>query len=176
MTQKVAVVSVLALIMGAYFGALALAGYFDWKERRKRGEPPRYDERQRLVRLRAGNHALAVLTAFLIVWAVVDWMGLFTWTEDIWSMVLCALLLAWGVWAADCILHDGFTGWKQRGASNLLALTVTSGLLSITRPGLCGSWFPFLFASADFLLLSGVVLYQYRMEKRAQQRAGEGGE
>ena len=37
-TQFIAIIGMLALIFGAYFGALALIGYYDRKEHEKRTE------------------------------------------------------------------------------------------------------------------------------------------
>ena len=65
--QFILMLGILIFIFGAYFAALAIAGWYDKKERESRGELPMFDERQRLARLRAGNHALYALIVFLIL-------------------------------------------------------------------------------------------------------------
>ena len=172
-TQFIANIGMLALILGAYFGALALIGYYDKKEHEKRGESPRFDERQRIARLRAGNRALYALIAFLILWTVLDRLA-YGWLGNIWSMLFCALFLVWGVWSADCILHDGFTGWKeQKNIPNSYALTYTVMMLMPTNNfcsmGITASWLPMVFVLADTAALGVVVLYKYRKEKRAEK-------
>ena len=170
--QFIMTIGILILIFGAYFGALALAGWYDQKERQKRGEPPRFDERQRIARLRAGNHTLYALLVFLILWTVLDQMDC-GWLGNAWSMLFCALLLAWGVWTADCILHDGFIGWKEKNSSNTMALSWAAMLFmnmnSFHSSGVTDSWLPMLFAGGIALILAAIVLYQYRLEKRAEK-------
>ena len=46
--QFILMLGILIFIFGAYFAALAMAGWYDKKEREKRGELPMFDERQRL--------------------------------------------------------------------------------------------------------------------------------
>ena len=175
-TQFIAIIGMLALIFGAYLGALGLVAYYDKKEHEKRGEPPRFDERQRIARLRAGNHALYALIAFLVLWTILDQLG-YDWLGNIWSMLFCALFLVWGVWAADCILHDGFIGWKeQKNISNSYALTYTVMMLMPTNNfrsmGITASWLPELFIFADAVVLCAVVLYKHRKEKRVEREEG----
>ena len=170
-TQFIAIIGMLALIFGAYLGALALIGYYDRKEHEKRGEPPRFDERQRIARLRAGNHALYALIIVLILWTVLDQLG-YDWLGNIWSMLFCALFLVWGVWSADCILHDGFIGWReQKNIPNSYALTYTVMMLvpASHLRSIASSWLPEVFAFADAAVLCIVVLYKYRKEKRAER-------
>ena len=170
-TQFIAVIGMLALIFGAYLGALGLVAYYDKKEHEKRGEPPRFDERQRIVRLRAGNHALYALIVFLILWTVLDRLD-YAWLGNIWSMLFCALFLVWGVWSADCILHDGFIGWKeQKNIPNSYALTYTMLMLmpASNLRSTAASWLPAAFVLADAAALGIVVLYKYGKEKRAER-------
>ena len=172
-TQFIAIIGMLALIFGAYLGALGLIGYYDKKEHEKRGEPPRFDERQRIVRLRAGNHALCALIVFLILWTLLDQLG-YDWLGNIWSMLFCALFLVWGVWSVDCILHDGFIGWKeQKNIPNSYALSYTVMMLMPTSNfrsmGITDSWLPAVFIFTDAVVLGIVVLCKYRKEKRAER-------
>ena len=169
-TQFIIGVVGLALLFGAYFGALALAGWYDKKEREKRGEPPLFDERQRLARLRAGNHALYTLVVFLFVWVVLDGIGRFAWTGEILDMVLSALLAAWGVWALECIWNDGFISWKHKGISNTYALTVLTIMLNFTNTfrssGIIKSVLPFIVCLVDMLVLIVVIVYKWWKEKQ----------
>ena len=172
-TQFAFIIGMLVLLFGSYFGIMGAIGWLDKKEREKRGEPPRFDERQRIARLRAGNHALCALIAFLVVWTILNQLG-YPWAQNIWTMLFCALLLTWGVWAADCVLHDGLIGWKEKkNSSDAFALTYTTTLLMISRPfqssGVMDSWLPFIFAAADEAVLCAAVLYKYRKEKRAEK-------
>ena len=169
-TQFIIGVAGLGLIFGAYFGALALAGWYDKKEREKRGELPFFDERQRLARLRAGNHALYTLVALLIVWVVLDGIGRFEWTGEILDMVLSALLAAWGVWAAECIWNDGYISWKHKELSNTSALTGLTIMLNVTNvfrsSSVIKSILPFIVCCVDMLVLIAVIVYKWRKEKQ----------
>ena len=170
-TQFVAIIGMLALIFGAYLGALGLIGYYGRKEHEKRGEPPRFDERQRVVRLRAGNHALYALIAFLILWTILSQLD-YAWLGNIWSMLFCALFLVWGVWAADCIVHDGFIGWKeQKNIPNSYALSYTAMMILPARSvdSIADSWLPVVFVFADAIVLSFALLYTYIRGKRAKK-------
>lgn len=172
-TQFAFIVGILILLFGSYFGIMGAIGWLDKREREKRGEPPRFDERQRLARLRAGNHALCALIAFMVVWTLLNQLNC-PWAQNIWTMLFCALLLTWGVWAADCILHDGLIGWKEkRNSSDTFALTYTTTLLLISNSfrssGVTDSWLPFIFAVADEAVLCAAVLYKYRKEKCADR-------
>lgn len=165
-TQFIVGIGIIALIFGAFLFAMGLAAYYDEQEREKRGEPPRYDERQRIVRLRAGNRALAALVVYLVLWTICSQLG-YAWAQSIWSMLFSALFLVWGVWSVDCVFHDGFIGWKeQKNTPDYLAMTVT-WLLYPTAYNFKGiSWMPLLFVSADVVVLGAVLLYKRRKEKR----------
>ena len=173
-TQFAFIIGMLVLLFGSYFGIMGAIGWLDKKEREKRGEPPRFDERQRIARLRAGNHALYALLGFLLLWTVLDQLEWFAWTKSILDMALCALILTWGVWAADCILHDAFVTWKnKRKDADALTLVYCWTLLLWTNPSDSGpeavdSWLPFLFLCAYVVILSGIVIYKYRKRKKAE--------
>ena len=164
----------LLFALAAWLWPLLFGIQLELEEQKKRGEPPAYDERQRLVRLRAGNHTLFALLGFLGLWTAADQLGWFAWTGSTLDMALCALTLAWGVWASDCILHDGLIGWKEkRNSSDTFALTYTTTLLLISNSfrssGVTDSWLPFIFAVADEAVLCAAVLYKYRKEKCADR-------
>lgn len=92
----ITVITVLLFVfaLSAFVWPLALGVHLELEERKKRGEPPAYDERQKLARLRAGSHAMYTLLFFLVFWAVMDQIGWFDWTSSILDLVLCALMLA----------------------------------------------------------------------------------
>ena len=161
-------------VLSAFIWPIALGIHLELEGRKKRGEPPAYDERQKLARLRAGSRAMYALLFFLVLWAIIDQTGWFDWTASILDMVLCALMLTWCVWASDCILHDGLIGWKEkRNSSDTFALTYTTTLLLISNSfrssGVTDSWLPFIFAVADEAVLCAAVLYKYRKEKCADR-------
>lgn len=172
-TQFIAVIGMLALLFGAYLGTLGLVAYYDRKEHEKRGEPPRFDERQRTARLRAGNHALWALLLFLTAWTILNQLG-YAWAQNIWAMLFCALLLTWGVWAADCILHDGLLGWKEKkNLPDTFALTYTWVLFYpmdlFRKAGVTDSWLPVLFVAVDCIAIGIAIFCKWRKEKREQQ-------
>lgn len=170
-TQFAFMIGMLILVFGSYFGIMGAIGWLDKQEREKRGEPPRFDERQRIARLRAGSHALCALVVFLILWTILNQLG-YPWAQSIWTMLSCALLLTWGVWAVDCILHDGLIGWKeQKSTPNTFALTYTWLLYfpinTLRSTGLTDSWLPFIFLMIDMSALGIAALYKWRQEKAA---------
>lgn len=164
-TQFIVGIGIIALIFGAFLFTLGLVAYYDKLEREKRGEPPRYDERQRTVRLRAGNRALASLIVYLVLWTILNQLG-YAWAQNIWSMLFCALFLVWGVWSVDCVANGGFIGWKeQKNTPDNLAMCVT-WLLYPTAYNFRGiSWMPMIFLTADVVVLCAVLLYKRRREK-----------
>lgn len=172
-SQTIITVGLILFAILAWLWPFVAAMQMELEARRKRGEPPEYDERQRIARLRAGNHALFALLGFLGVWMAVDQFGWFAWTGSTLDLTLCALLLAWGVWAADCVLHDAFVTWKdKRKDANAAALTFCIPMASFVRSfcvsGACMSWMPFLFACANALILASVIFYKYRKTKKAE--------
>ena len=171
-TKTVITAGLLLFALAAWFWPLFLAVHLVAGDRKKRGEPPGYDERQKIARLKAGNHTLFVLLGFLGAWAAVDQVGRLPWTGSLLDMTLCALMLAWSVWAADCILHDAFVTWKdKRKNANAIVLTYCVSMSMFVRAfcvsGYCKSWMPFVFACAGAAVLAGVVLYKARQEKAA---------
>lgn len=168
-TKSIITVCLLLFAASAFIWPGAYAIYLEQQQRKK--ELPRFDERQRLARQQAGNHALYVLLGFLVLWAAVNQIGCFAWTDSVLDMALCALLLTWGVWASDCILHDGFTGWKEKNTSNATALVYCTMMLNFVNTfrmsGIVDSWAPFAFAVGNILLLVVVVLYKGQKDRQA---------
>lgn len=175
-TKKIITSGLLLFAALAWLWPLLLGMQMEMEERKKRNEPPQYDERQRIARLRAGNHTLFVLIGFLIAWTAADKFGRFDWTGSLLDMTLCGLILAWCVWASECILRDAFTTWKDK-RKNADALSVYyCGLILFwinpaSGPGLCGSWAPFIFACAGTAALFGIVIY--KAWKRKKTETGE---
>ena len=172
-TQTVIVILLVVFSLSAFIWPLALGVHLELEGRKKRGEPPDYDERQKLARLRAGNHALYVLLGFLVLWLIVDQVGAFSWTGSMLDMVLCAMLLTWCVWASDCVWHDGFSSWKdKRKDANAAALTYCTSMLmfvnSFCSSHMTASWMPFIFACGNMAVLCVVVLYKSRRDKKAE--------
>ena len=173
-TEKIITVALLVFAAAAWLWPLLMGIQFEMEARKKRNEPPEYDERQRLARLRAGNHALFAVVGFLLVWTILDQLGRFAWTKSVLDMALCALILAWGVWAADCILHDAFVTWKdKRKDADALALAYCWMLLFWTNPSdsgpeVCDSWMPFIFSCVYAVVLTGVVIYKVKRRKKTE--------
>lgn len=160
--------------LSAFIWPLALGIHLELEGRKKRGEPPQYDERQKLARQRAGNHAMYVLLTFLVLWAIVNQIGWFAWTDSILDLVLCALILTWCVWASDCILHDGFSSWKdkQKNADNLsgtYSVLIMTFVRTFCENKITASWLPFIFAWVNIAVMLVVVTYKARRDKKAAQ-------
>lgn len=142
------------------------------EDRNTRGEPPVFDERQVLARLRAAVHTLFALLGLLVLWTALDLSGRFSWTGSITDLLLCALPLAHAVWSADCILHGAYTGWRGRPDTDTLAVTASlyfCFLPNAFRLGeLIETALPMVVACSCSLLLAGIVLYQSRREKHGE--------
>lgn len=174
--QTITLITIILVVfaLSAFIWPFALGIHLELEGRKKRNEPPDYDERQKLARQRAGNHALYVLLGFLGLWAIVDRIGWLSWTGSILDLVLCALILTWCVWSSDCILHDGFSSWKDRQKNaDALSGTYSLWIMMFVRPfcehGVTASWMPFIFACVNIAVLLTVVLYKARRDKKAAQ-------
>lgn len=171
-TKTIVTVGLLLFAAIAWLWPLLLGMHLEMEERKKRKEPPQYDERQRLSRMRAGSHALYAVLGFLLVWAALDQLGRFDWTGSILDMTLCAMLLAWCVWASDCILHDAFVTWKdKRKDADVLSLNYCGLMIFWTRPDsglLCESWLPMIFSISSTAVLLGICIYKARKRKKAE--------
>lgn len=173
-TKTIITVALLVFAAVAWLWPLLYGMQLEIEAQKKRGDPPQYDERQRIARMRAGNHTLYVLLGFLLAWTAADQIGLFPWTSSILDMTMCALLLAWCVWASDCILHDAFVTWKdKRKDADALSLVYCWMLFFWTNPTdsgpeICDSWLPFIFACVNTAVLIFVVIYKARKWKKAE--------
>jgi len=172
--QTAFLIGLLVFVVFAWIWPYAMAIQIEWEDRKKRGDPPDYDERQKLARLKAGNHALYVLIGYLMLWVVVDQIGWFAWTGYTLDMVLCGLILAWCVRMSECILNDALVSWKdkQLGASGsavfsaTLMLTWTNGFKST---GIVDSVVPLVFACGNLAALCIVVLYKHWKDKKLEK-------
>ena len=121
MDTKMIVVTVLMVICGIFWiGPMCLAVRVEAQERKKRGElPPKalYDERQTIIRLRAGVHALFALSGYLALWALLDLFGGWAWTGEVAPLVWGGVMLAAVVWTAECTLRDAAVGWNQKNGA-----------------------------------------------------------
>ena len=143
MSTRVIVVAVVMVICGIFWlGPMAAAMYIEDQERKKRGElPPNkalYDERQTIIRLRAGVHALFALVGYLVLWAVLDLIGGkkggWAWTGEVAPLVFCGVMLAAVVWTVECTLRDAAVGWNQKNGA-VSQLTIFSTYLIC-----CATW------------------------------------
>jgi len=170
-TETIITVALIGFAVVAWLWPLMMGIYLEVEEQKKRNEPPQYDERQRLARMQAGNHALFVLVGFLNLWAVIDQLEWFPWTASILDMVLCAMLLAWCVWMSECILCDAFVTWKNKnlgpsGSAFFYVTVMINWTYNFWTTGIIDSAAPFVFACGNMLALCIVILYKRRKDKK----------
>lgn len=120
--EAVILVFFLVFALLIYLLPLAAGLYMERKDRRRRGEPDpekaKYDERQRLIRLEAGTHALYAAGACLLVWFVLEAAGFLHWPERNLPLLGGSLLLPLLVWNGECILRDAYLGYNQKKNEN----------------------------------------------------------
>lgn len=165
---KAAVLTLLVILaIAGLIWPLALGAYFEQQERKRRNEPPIFDERQRLVRLRACAHGLCALLGLGTVWTALDLTGRFPWTDSIIDLFLCALVLFNAVWTLDTLLHDAYAGWRTRnsGSASLIAMYMLFLANAFRTGAVTATWLPMLFACAGFSAVLGAVLWKQRREK-----------
>ena len=165
---------------------IVAGAYIEEKERKKRGEPDEskalYDERQKLIRLEAGNHALYALGTYLMVWAVLELAEALLWEDRTITLLMGGLLLAVVVWSGECILRGAMLGFNQRktetgkiimyftlGTSNILRGSVildVSGSLGVLE----------ILLGISFMGLGGLMLYVRHNRKISENQldAGDG--
>lgn len=177
---------VLMLVLGLagliYILPLAAGLYFERQDRRKRGEPDdtkaQYDERQKLIRLKAYTHAFHVLMGYLLVWLVLEAMGALRWENHAFHLLSGGLILAFTAANAECILRGAMLGYNQRKNENsqiamYLILGVCwlfmgranwdgalGGAVGLMQMMLGGSW----------LILGALMLYARRRRRLAERR------
>lgn len=176
-TKNLISAALLIFALSAFLWPLAGGIYIEQRDRRRRGEPPEYDERQALARLRAGSHALSFLLCYLAIWAVLELAGWFAWTGIIPLMILCGCLLTLMVWAADCILHDAWTGWSKRKQNVQGAIFLIWGVQFMMQSpvqlhaGNAAWGMALLILGSGFLVLTGIAAYASHRQKLAEDAA-----
>lgn len=126
-----AVLVIFAVLM--WLMPVAAGAYIEQQERKKRGEPDnskaRYDERQKLIRLEAGTHALYALGGYLLLWMVLEFLNVPLWEPRTLTLLAAGLLLAMVVWNSECILRGAVLGFNQRkNESGQIIMYVSLGL------------------------------------------------
>lgn len=91
------ILGVMLLVLLGWGWPMLAAVYCEKQEREKGGEPDSFDERQKLARQRAGNHALYVLVGFLAVWACADLGGWFLRSRAPWYLAFGIVVALGGV-------------------------------------------------------------------------------
>ena len=183
MTTSEKIILAVLLIFAVLMWLMPVAAglYIEQKERKKRGEPDtskaQYDERQKLIRLEAGTHALYALGAYLLVWMVLEFLDVPLWESRTLVLLTVGLLLAMVVWNGECILRGAMLGFNQRkneagqiimyfslglcwlvlGGSNLEAMSGSLGAIQMLM-------------GASFLVQGGLMLYARHKRKMAENQ------
>lgn len=189
MNTKMIVVTVLMVICGIFWiGPMCLALRVEAQERKKRGElPPNkalYDERQTIIRLRAGAHALFVLGGYLVLWAALDLIGGkkggWAWTGEVAPLVFGGVMLAAVVWTVECTLRDAAVGWNQKnGAANQAGMYALYASLLVNWVGTFLEGGNIVLGCVMFLTCMGlavvavVTIYAMRRRKKRLEQEGE---
>lgn len=183
-TGTIILIAVLAISVIFWLGPMCGAIYIEAQERKKRGELPPgkalYDERQTIIRLRAGVHALFALGGYLVLWAVLDYFGGWAWTGEVAPLVWGGVMLAVIVWTVECTLRDAAVGWNQRnGAAAQTALyplyatyLVVWGGNVLEKGHTVLSCVMFL-SSAGLLVVLAATVYAMRRKKKQPDQEGE---
>lgn len=186
--QEIIVIVVMVLCGILWLGPMCIAMYMEDQERKKRGEPPPnkalYDERQTLIRLRSGVHALFALGGYLGLWACLDVFGgqrgNWAWTSEVAPLVFGGVMLAAVVWTVECTLRDAAVGWNQKtGAESQVMMygLYTPSLLywgsSALEKGKTVLGCVIFMTSAGLFVVFAVTLYAMRRRKKRQEQEGE---
>ena len=180
MNSKAVVLSVLMVICGIFWiGPMCAAMYVEDQERKKRGElPPNkalYDERQTIIRLRAGVHALFALGGYLVLWALLDFFGGWPWTDEVAPLVFGGAMLAVVVWTMECALRDAAVGWNQKSGAAIPMYTLYTSYFVIWGCDLLGSddivlgWVMLLSAAGLLAAFAATACSARRRTKRLEQ-------
>lgn len=132
--ENVILITVLVIAGLIYILPFAAGIYIEQHDRKKRGEPDPekalYDERQRMIRLEAGNHALYAVYAYLVVWIVLEAVEVLTWPDRMVPILGGGLLFSMLVWNGECILRDARMGYNQgKNEGGQIAAYFTMGVL-----------------------------------------------
>ena len=174
-----AVLVVFAVLM--WLMPIVAATYIEQQERKKRGEPDeskaQYDERQKLIRLEASNHALYALGGYLLVWAVLEFADALLWEDRTITLLLGGLMLAVVVWSGECILRGAMLGFNQRKNESGQIIRyfslgfcwlVIGGSSLEDMPGSLGA--VQVLMGASFLIEGGLMLYARHRRKLAENQ------
>lgn len=116
--ENVILITVLVIAGLIYILPMVAGIYIEQQDRKKRGEPDPekalYDERQRIIRLEAGNHALYAAFAYLVVWLVLEAAEVLTWPDRTLPLLGGGMLFPLLVREGECILRDAWMGYNQR--------------------------------------------------------------
>lgn len=187
-TKTIVLIVVLMISVIFWLGPMCGAVYIEAQERKKRGELPPgkalYDERQTIIRLRAGVHALFALGGYLVLWAALDLFGGkkggWAWTGEVAPLVWGGAMLAMVVWTAECTLRDAAVGWNQKnGAAAQTAMyplyatyLVFFGSNFLEKGDTLLGCVMFL-SSAGLLVVLVVQLYAMRRREKRLKQEGE---
>lgn len=180
--ENVILITVLVLAGLIYILPMAAGLYIERQDRKKRGEPDPekalYDERQRLIRMEAGNHALYIVYAYLAVWLVLEVAEVLLWPDRMLPLLCGGVILSLLVREGECILRDARMGYNQRkneggqiaayfimGACWMLTGTLNLGNLSSKVLSMVQ-----IPLGSMYLLLSGLMLYARRRRRLAESR------
>ena len=181
MDTKEIIFIVMMVICGIlWLGPMCIAISIEDQERKKRGELPPgkalYDERQTIIRLRAGIHALFALIGYLVLWALLDFFGPWAWTGEVAPLVFGGVMLAAVVWTVECTLRDAAVGWNQKKDTTGPMTTYSSCLMC------CAMWGNILWEDGGFVLsavlyltalglavMDLVIYVKHRRKKRLEQ-------
>ena len=179
-SEKIILTVLVIFAVLVWFMPLAAGVYIEQQERKKRGEPDeskaQYDERQKLIRLEAGTHALYALGAYLLVWAVLEFADALLWEDRMITLIMSGLMLALVVWSGECILRGAMLGFNQKktetgqiimyfalGASNIL-----QGCIKLDVSDSLGVLAILL--GISFMILGGLMLYARHRRKLAENQ------
>ena len=183
-TDKIILIVVMTICVIFWLGPLCGAVYVEAQERKKRGELPPgkalYDERQTIIRLRAGVHALFALGGYLVLWAALDLFGGqeggWAWTGEVAPLAFGGAMLAMVVWTAECTLRDAAVGWNQKnGAASQVGILSFYFLCFANWGNLFWEDGSFVFSCVMYLTALGlammdlVIYVKHRRKKRPNQ-------
>ena len=187
-TKTIVLIVLMVICLIFWLGPMCAAIYIEDQERKKRGELPPgkalYDERQTIIRLRAGVHALFALGGYLAVWAVLDLIGGqkggWAWTGEVAPLVLGGVMLALVVWTVECTLRDAAVGWNQKdGAASQVGIFSLYIFCFANWGGLFWEKRNFVFSCVMYLTVLGlavmelVMIYTMRRKKKRPDQEDE---
>ena len=165
--------------MGGYYAAGMLAGiwavavYMGVKQRRERAA--RYDERQALSRVRAGNMAFWLLAALLLIDGFLGEMGV-RWATPFVEMATLALA-AGTAYVLRCVWTDAYFALKEKPRAYVclfavaLAVNAASGVMAIAGGELLeDGLLTFRFLNLAITLMFAALLAAIGIKRRRARR------